>query len=78
MILDKTYKVILWTNNVPLGNESCYLVEPFNLVVKSNLIRPNQFVVRYIWNQLASICVESVIINLTLRKVATFLIDSID
>lgn len=57
---DKTHKVILWTDNVSLGNEFCYLLGLFNISAKFDAIRSNQFVNRDIFfDKLTSIFVES-------------------
>ena len=46
---DKSHNdVILWTDNVPLGDTKFVLVRSFNFATKSNTIRSNQFIGRNI------------------------------
>ena len=69
---DKTHNdVILWTDNVPLGDVKCVLVGPFNFAAKCNTILPNQFIDRNIWYELAATYIEAGVIAPTLSNAST-------
>ena len=70
---DKTHNdVILWTDNVPLGDVKCVLVGPFNFAAKCNTILSNQFIDRNIWEKLVATCIKVGVIDSILSYASTF------
>ena len=51
-----TKKYILWTTSVPLSDLSCYIHEPFNFDSRSDIIKPNQYIVLRNWVFLLASC----------------------